>query len=141
MINYYIPIILIVTANTFYHICAKSVPEGSNAFVGLIITYLTGALASVILFFMTSQNKNIFLEIKELNWASFVLGISIVALEFGFILLYRAGWNISIGSLICNIALAVVLIVLGMFMYKEHITVNQFIGIIFCICGLVFINK
>lgn len=141
MLNYYLPIIIVVAANTLYHICAKAVPGGVNAFVSLIATYLTAAFISLIIFLVTSQNKNILIEVKELNWASLVLGLSIVGLEFGFILLYRVGWDISVGSLVCNITLAMVLIVIGLLFYKEHISMNQIIGITLCIGGLIFINK
>ncbi|MBN7772739.1 EamA family transporter [Clostridium aminobutyricum] len=141
MLNYYVPIIVVVAANTLYHICAKAVPQGVNAFASLIVTYLTAAFISFIIFLVTSQNKNILIEVKELNWASLLLGFSIVGLEFGFLLLYRVGWNISIGSLVCNIVLAVVLIIVGVLVYKEHISMNQVIGIALCIGGLIFINK
>jgi drug/metabolite transporter (DMT)-like permease len=141
MFKFYLPIIVVVAANTIYHICAKAVPEGVNAFVSLIMTYLTAAVISLIIFFVTSQNKNLMVEMKELNWASFLLGLAIVGLEFGFIFLYRVGWNISVGSLVCNIVLAIVLIIVGILIYKEHISMNQVIGIALCIGGLFFINK
>lgn len=77
----------------------------------------------------------------RINWTSFVLGISVVALEFGYIQVYRAGWNVSIGSLVSNIGLAIVLIFVGLLLYKETISLNQVIGIFLCIAGIVFINK
>ena len=44
------PILIVVGANTFYHICAKSTPEGVNAFASLTITYLVGAAFSAAAF-------------------------------------------------------------------------------------------
>ena len=73
------------------------------------------------------------------NWTGAVLGLTIVGLEFGYITAYRAGWNISVGSLVANILLAVIPV--GLLLYKESITLNQCIGILLCIAGLVFINK
>ena len=40
------PILIVVGANTFYHICAKSTPENANAFASLAITYGVGAAFS-----------------------------------------------------------------------------------------------
>ena len=40
------PILIVVGANTFYHICAKSTPENANAFASLAITYGVGAVLS-----------------------------------------------------------------------------------------------
>ena len=45
------------------------------------------------------------------------LGIWIVGLELGFLMAYRAGWNISMGALVANITLALVLIPVGIILY------------------------
>jgi len=141
MFNYYLPVILIVGSNVFYHICAKSIPGEMNPLISLIVTYLTGASIALIIFFLTDQSKDVIAQIKVMNWAPVALGLAILGLEFGHIILYRAGWNISVGSLVCNIALAVVLIIIGLLIYKEVVSVYQWIGIAFCIVGLIFINK
>ncbi len=134
------PILLVVCANTFYNICAKSTPEGINAFASLSITYVIAAGLSIMMFFVTSNNKNLIAEITNINWASVVLGISVVSLEFGYISIYRAGWQISIASLVANIALACVLLVLGLLLYKETISLRQFVGMIVCVIGIFLIR-
>lgn len=139
--NYLWPILIVVTANSCYHICAKSMPNGIQPFMALTVTYTTAAIFSLVLFLVTSPNKNFVQEFHKINWTSIVLGVSILALEFGYIQVYRAGWNVSVGSLVANIALACVLIVVGVFLYKEHISINQMIGIVLCIIGIIFINK
>ncbi|MEA4986710.1 MAG: EamA family transporter [Anaerovorax sp.] len=141
MWNYTWPILIVIFANTFYNICAKSTPEGVQPFAAITVTYITAAVLSVILFFITSENKNLFSEMHNINWTSFGLGLAIVGLEFGYIQVYRAGWNVSIGSLVTNIGLAIVLIFVGLLLYKETISLNQIIGIVLCIAGIIFINK
>lgn len=54
---------------------------------------------------------------------------------------YRSGWNISIGSLVANILLALILVPVGILFYKENFGFNKVLGIAFCIAGLIFINK
>lgn len=141
MWNYIWPVLVVIFANTFYNICAKSTPEGVQPFAALMVTYFMAAMVSLLLFFITSENKNLIHEIMNINWTSFVLGVSIVGLEFGYIQIYRAGWNVSVGSLVTNIGLAVVLLFVGLLLYKETISLNQIIGIALCIAGIVFINK
>lgn len=141
MLNYIFPIILIVGSNLLYHIVAKSTPSNANSFASLIITYLTAAFATAVLLFFNWSNKDITQAFKGINWTSVVLGIAIVGLEFGYITAYRVGWNISVGSLVANISLAVLLIIVGVLIYKEHISVNQIIGMVLCVLGLIFINK
>lgn len=70
-----------------------------------------------------------------------MLGVAIVGLEFGYIMAYRAGWNISVGSLVANIILAIVLIPVGIFFYKEGFDLNKVFGVILCLAGLILINK
>lgn len=138
--RYYWPVLLIVGANTVYHIAAKGTSQTANAFVSLAITYLIGAAACLAIFFLTSSAKTFPAELKTLNWATVVLGVAIVGLEVGNIFLYRAGWNISVGSLVSNIALAVVLLVVGALFYRERITIWQLGGIALCIVGLLLIH-
>lgn len=79
-------------------------------------------------------------EISKINWVSVILALAIVGLEVGYVFVYRAGWAISTASVVANIGLACVLIVLGYFLYKENISINQIVGIVVCMFGLVLIN-
>ncbi|MEA4804936.1 EamA family transporter [Acetobacterium wieringae] len=139
--TYYLPILLIVTANVFYNICTKSTPETVNPFLSLLVTYLVAALLTLILMLANGLEEGIVQSVKRLNWTSFALGISVVALEFGYITAYRAGWNISLGSLVANISLAILLIPIGILLYKEVLTTNHLVGITLCLVGLFFINR
>ena len=135
------PLLLIVGSNTFYHICAKSVPEKVNAFGALTVTYLIGAALSAAVFITSVPPANVLTELHKLNWAPFVLGLAIVGLEAGNVFLYRAGWKVSVGSVVCNISLAVVLLFVGCFLFREQITVRQLIGVAVCALGLFLITK
>lgn len=139
--QYYLPVILIVGANVFYHIGAKGIPGQLNPMIGIFVIYQTGAIAAMALFYISDPVKDIAAQFKILNWAPFVLALALIGLEYGYIMLYRVGWNISVGSLVCNIALAVLLLFLGMLVYKETMSVHQVIGIGLCIAGLIFINR
>lgn len=140
-LSYYLPVVLVVGSNVIYHVGAKSVPKDLNPMISTIVAYLVGAAFAFIIYLITDPTKDLVGQFKLVNWAPIVIGLSIVGLEVGFVLLYRAGWNISIGSLVCNILLAIALIIVGILLYKEAVSSQQFIGIALCIAGLVFINK
>jgi drug/metabolite transporter (DMT)-like permease len=140
MAMYVFSIVLIVGSNIVYNIAQKSTPEKANPFLTLLITYLTATILTIIALFFYKPAKGLLPSIKELNWTSVVLGISIVGLEFGYLMAYRAGWNISVGSLVANITLALVLILVGVFWYKEGFQLNKLIGAALCIGGLILIN-
>lgn len=131
---------LIIMSNAVYQICAKSAPEEMNPFASLTITYLIGAAASAILYFIVGKGGNIFREYTKINWATVVLGLVIVGLEAGWIYAYKAGWPISTGQIVQSAFLAVALIFIGFFLYKENLSWNKLAGVGVCIAGLVLIN-
>lgn len=69
------PILIVVGANTFYHICAKSTPENANAFASLAITYGVGAVLSIVMFYLTGA-RGLAGELGKTNWTAWVLGIA-----------------------------------------------------------------
>ena len=141
MFMYIFSIILIVASNIMYNICQKSTPQKANPFSALLVTYLTAAILTFIAFLFYKTDKEIIQSFKELNWTSAALGVSIIGLEFGYLMAYRAGWNISIGSLVSNIFLALLLIPVGVLFFKEGFGSGKILGAVFCIAGLVLINK
>ena len=139
MWNRILPIVIIVTSNCFYNICAKSMPEGINAFGALVVTYLVGAVISAVFFLLAAAPRGISGELTKLNWVPFALGIAIVGLEAGYVMLYRAGWALSTGALTANICLAVALLIVGVLLFQETITLKQLAGILVCAIGLFLI--
>ena len=135
------PLLVVVGANTVYNISAKSTPANVNSFASLAVSYTIGMVLSVVMFFITSDSKNFFAELSKTNWTALSLGVAIVALEFGYVCLYRSGWKISVGTLVANISLACVLLVVGILLYKESVSPRQIIGILFSGVGLVLIAK
>ncbi|MCF0144694.1 MAG: hypothetical protein HUJ79_06350 [Firmicutes bacterium] len=135
------PVAIVVFGNIGYHICAKETPEGVNAFASLTITYAVGAVTCFIVYLVSTKGGNILTEYAGVNWATFVLGVVIVFLEVGAIFLYRTGWNINTGNIVCNISLAACLFIVGLILYGESITVTKAAGFLVCAAGLVLINK
>ena len=135
------PIVLVVLSNIIYQICAKSVPKEMNTMATMTVTYLVGAFCSAIVFFLTNKDSNLLQEFKKLNFAPFLLGISVVGLEVGFIYAYKNGWAVSTASIVQSAFLSVALIFVGAILYHETITANKLIGIGICLVGLYFINR
>ena len=138
--SYIWPMVLLVASNTVYQLCAKSVPKGINPFASLIVTYLIGAAASLVLYFVLGSDGNLLKEYGKLNWAPFVLGIVIVGLEAGWIYAYKAGWQVSTGFIVQSAFLAMSLLLVGYFIFREALTWNKVVGVAICLVGLIFIN-
>lgn len=140
MFAYIWPLLLVVISNVFYQICAKSVPGDMNPFASLTVTYLVGAVCSFGMYCLMNKNVNILKEYAKLNWAPFVLGLVIIGLEVGYIYAYKAGWPVSTAQIVQAAVLAVILIFVGKFLFKETITWNKIVGIVVCLAGLGLIN-
>ena len=135
------PIALLVGADVFYQICAKSTPETLDPFASLTITYLVGAGICFILYEVIGKGGNIIQEWHGVNWTAFILGVAIVGLEVGSIFMYRTGWNLNTGYMVKAIILAMMLVFVGYLLYKEPITATKIAGVCVCLAGLFLINK
>ena len=132
-------ITLAVAANVFYHIASKSIPAEQNAFMGLIVNYATAFLASAILFFLTPHEK-ILIEAAKTNWACILMGLSITGVEVGFIMIYRAGGELSTASLIVSILIALAMLAVGGIFYHEQISAQKLFGAALCIAGVIILS-
>lgn len=141
--NIYLPILLILLANIIYNLCTKLMPSGTNPFLSLVVTYLCAAALTALLYVTVpySGTRTLSEDLHSLNWTGFALGFAIVGLEFGYILAYRMGWNISVCSATTNIMLALVLVPIGILFFKDNFTLTKAIGMILCIAGLFLLNK
>ncbi len=137
---YYLSIVIIVISNIVYHLASKKVPQNTNPFFFVMISYIVGFFIAAIAFTISIGNKNLMEEVtiqsKLINWTPILLGISVIGLEVGNVLMYRAGWNISKGALFCNILLAVALIAIGVVFFKEEFNLKQVFGVVSCVIGL-----
>lgn len=141
MFIYIFSIVLIVGSNVLYHICQKATPQKANPVIALLVTYITAIVITVVVFAFYKTEKTFIQSVKQLNWSSLALGVAIIGLEMGYLMAYRAGWNISIGSLVANIILAILLIPIGIIFYNEGFEIRKLLGVILCIIGLVLVNK
>ncbi len=137
---YYISMVLVVLATLFYHVSQKSINEDVSPGVAMIVTY-TIALALSIVFAIFIEKKDILISFKKANWASYVLGVAIFVIEIGYLLVYRSGWKVNIAGLFANVVCGIILVFVGLAIYKESLSLTNVIGIIISIFGLILLKK
>lgn len=135
--SFWWPIGLLLAAHTFYQVSAKSVPDAMDPFAAVFFNYIVAACAAFVLWMVMGQDKNLAVQLGKMNWAPVVMGLTITAVEVASVFMYKLGWNISVGTTIVNIALAVVLAIIGVMFYKEVVTMQQLVGIGLCIAGVI----
>jgi len=137
---YYLSITLTIVSNVLYHLFQKSIAPKVNPFISLTVTYTTAALISLILWPFFTGGNSFTAALKNLNWASFALGVAIIGLELGFLLAYRTGWEISLGALVSNLMVSLLLIPVGILLFKERLSMVNGVGIALSIAGFICIN-
>jgi drug/metabolite transporter (DMT)-like permease len=138
---FYLPIILMILGTTTYHIAQKSVPTQVNPLFSLAINYLTALAGTILLIPLYPSRTAGPWSGKGINWASAAVGISIVGVELAVLLAYRTGWRISILSVIGNTASALLLVGVGLVLFREHLSARNVAGVLLCLIGLALVTQ
>lgn len=140
MFLFYFSISLAICSSALYHFAAKSTPANVNFTVSLLVTYAIAFFATLLGFAFFPAAHGITVELKQLNWASVVLAFAIVGIEFGFLLTYRAGWNLGIAAVLVNVVASLALLPIAVFLFGDRITWINVAGILVCFVGLIMLN-
>ena len=138
---FYASLAVTVAGNVLYHLSQKSIPGGVHPIVSMIASYATAIVLSLGVLVAFPPRDPLFAEVKRLNWATLALGLSIVAVELGYLLAYRAGWRVSIASVTSNSAVALVLLPTGLLFFREHLSTTNMFGLVFCVIGLLLVAR
>lgn len=137
---YYISILLAILGSATYHLFQKSIPANVHPALVLMATYATAFIGSIGLFAFFPLNGTLREEIGKLTPAAFLPGIAILGIEAGFLLAYRAGWQVNVAPLLINMTVSILLIPIGLILFHEQITPTQLIGVVVCLVGLALIQ-
>jgi drug/metabolite transporter (DMT)-like permease len=140
MFLFYFSISLAICSSALYHFIAKSTPADVNFTVSLLVTYAVAFAVTLLTFIFFPVKNGLAAEFKQLNWASIGLAIAIVGIEFGFLLTYRAGWNLGIAAVLVNVVASLILVPVAIFVFKDKISWVNIAGIFVCFAGLVLLN-
>jgi drug/metabolite transporter (DMT)-like permease len=140
MLLFYFSITLAICSSALYHFSAKSTPSNVNFTISLLVTYAVALVVTLATTLFFPAKNGLAFELKQLNWASFLLAIAIVGIEFGFLLVYRSGWNLGIAAVLVNVAASLILLPAAIFFFKDKISWVNIAGIFVCLVGLVMLN-
>jgi multidrug transporter EmrE-like cation transporter len=140
MFLFYFSISLAIASSTLYHFVAKSTPANVNFTVSLLITYALAFVVTLLTFFFFPIENGLTAELKKLNWASIGLAVAVVGIEFGFLLVYRSGWNLGIAAVLTNVVASLILAPIAIFVFKDKLSWVNVMGILVCLVGLIMLN-
>ncbi len=137
---FWIAILLTIVSNVFYHLFQKVTPQQANPALSLAVSYLVAAVVCLALLPLFPLKEGLRESIRQLNWASIGLAFTLVGLELGFLLAYRAGWTISLAGLASNATVSVLLLPVGYLLFRDRLTPVNAAGVLVAIVGLVMMN-
>ena len=80
-------------------------------------------------------------ETRQLNWTAIALAVAIVGLDLAFLFVYRSGFEVSLGALVTQSSAAMLLLVVGVAVFREKLSLANVAGIVLCLVGLWLVNR
>jgi len=132
---------LAIVATVGYHLVLKVTPANVNPILSLAATYVVVAVALSTVYLLTPTATPAREAVKLLNWTVIALSAAIIFLDVGFLMLYRSGFDVSLGQLVTQSAAALLLLGLGVVLFRERLNLANLAGIALCVVGLWLINR
>ncbi|EEG08907.1 EamA family transporter [Pseudogulbenkiania ferrooxidans] len=125
-------LLLAVAGSVIYHLSLKQVPQTVNPFFTLAVSYGVAMLLCLIGMQFSPGNRSLL----ALNWSSSGVALGILGIELGFLLAYRAGWQMGVASLSANVISTLVLLPLGFLLFREQPSLLRLGGAGLSLAGL-----
>ncbi len=132
------PLAVAVGGTVAYHLFQKSVPGAAAPFVVIGVAYLAGLIGCVAA--VVATGAPVAETVREAWRPAVGIGLSALVIEAGVMWAYRVGWPLSTASLTMNVALAAVLLVVGLVVFGETLSPRQWGGLALCLAGLVLLT-
>jgi multidrug transporter EmrE-like cation transporter len=130
-----VAVLLAVGGGVLYHVSAKSVPKDLAPALVLVVAYSTAlALSGTAHLWLTSHEGAV--TSRLLHPAVLGLGAGAAMIELGYVLTYRAAWPVSVASVVVNGMVAAVLVLVGLIVFEERLSLVRFTGMLRCLGGV-----
>jgi hypothetical protein len=133
-----ISVAMIIVGGVLYHLCQKATPLTLDPFLALCISFGLASLTCLVI--CASHHGVSAAQIHMVNWTSIALALALVGIESGYLIGYRAGLKLNVTSFACNTMIALVLLGVGTFMYRENFTLRSASGMVLCAIGLLLLR-
>jgi len=134
-------LVLAIVSTFGYHLVIKLTPGAVNPLVSLAVTYATVTVLFAAAAVLVPDGVPLRESLRQVNWTALALAATIVGLDLGFLLLYRSGFDLSLGQLVTQSVAALMLIIVGVAAFRERLSLANVAGIALCIVGLWLISR
>lgn len=133
--------VILIGSNVVYHISQKSIPSQINPVISIIFTFFIALAISLVILPVFTDPPELVGNIKHISPANLFAGISIVGIVVGHVLYYRSGWSLSTGTLFSYVSVCILLVPVGLLVFREKVTPYNIAGIIISLVGLYLLTR
>ena len=135
---YYLALSIAIVSAACYHLSMKMLPGTVNPFLPLVAAYAMALVLCLIGLALWPEGSR---SLSALRPSVFGVALGVVGIEIGFLLAYRAGWNVGYAALVANVCSTIILLPVGLIYFREQITPQKFAGVVLSLAGLALLIK
>jgi drug/metabolite transporter (DMT)-like permease len=139
-VGFAVALAIAITGQVLYHVTQKSVTPAVHPVVSLVVFYVAAAALSLPLLWFFPLTASVGEELGKMNWAVWGVAASIVLIELGFLLAYRAGGSLSTAFVLSAAVVTTSLLIVGVAFFREAISLTKIAGIALCLAGIWLIS-
>ena len=137
---FYVSALVAIAGAVGYQYFIKRVPVTLNPIISVISVYAAVLVLGMLLIPLFPPEGGLLHQIRQLGWIQLAVAGGIFLMEFGFLLMYRYGWNLSTGNLVTGVIINIALFGLGVFVLGEKVNLVNMVGIALSIVGVALIS-
>jgi multidrug transporter EmrE-like cation transporter len=124
-----------IASVVMYQVCMKAIPGDLNPISALVIFYGTALICTLVAARFVPVDVPEW-SFNEFSWTAVLVGIAIVGIELGYLLMYRTGWHLAAAPLVVMGSATVLLVPVGILVYRQPWSLRYFFGIALCLYGI-----
>jgi drug/metabolite transporter (DMT)-like permease len=137
---FYFSAVIAILGAIGYQVLIKLVPTTLNPFISNLAVYFGVLVLCIVALPFFSLEGGFVAQVRQLSWIQIGLAVAVLFIELGFLLMYRAGWNLSTGNVVTGVIINLALIAMGLLIFNEKLTTLNMFGVVLCIVGVGLIN-
>ena len=134
MNRYFFTIGLAIVSQVGYHLGQKSVPKSASPLVVLAAAYAAACALCLVFIPLVGRTPTAEDLRTSLGWPTWIVALSIVGIEIGYLLAYRSGWTIGLAFAVASTATVIVLAIFGAAFFATPLNPRRLAGIALA-CG------
>lgn len=132
----FVSLAVVVASLVGYHLSQRSMPSTLRPWALFAFVYAIGMAIMLAAFAVSGAEGGIAdLLSPAKHWQPWLLAASVTGIELGVYWMYKSGWSISSASTTTQAITAAVLVVIGLILFKEELTLGKGAGLALCVVG------